>query len=137
MLKRMRIFDVTVPPDGVERLAANAFDAEDNVDVTMQFDMYLAARRRPDWKVRTDSYAFWLGHVGVYRALAPCALKALEFPMSSISAERVFAMARAIDLPRRRSQKRSTFCREVFLRANLEFTTRALHNALDTYQALP
>jgi hypothetical protein len=41
----------------------------------------------------------------------------LNFPLSSISAERTFAMGRAIDLPCRRSQSRSTFCREGQARA--------------------
>ena len=53
--------------------------------------------------------------MGQYPMLA---LKSLNFPLSSISAERTFAMGRTIDLPRRRSQSRSTFCREVFLRVN-------------------
>ena len=48
----------------------------------------------------------------------------LNFPLSSISAERTFAMGRAIDLPRRRSQSRSTFCREVFLRVNRALAVR-------------
>jgi len=47
--------------------------------------------------------------MGQYPTLA---LQSLDFPLSSISAERTFAMGRAIDLPCRRSQSRSTFCRE-------------------------
>ena len=62
--------------------------------------------------------------MGRYPTLAPLALKALDFPLSSISAERTFAMGRAIDLPCRRSQSRSTFCREVFLRVNRALAVR-------------
>ena len=67
--------------------------------------------------------------MGRYPTLAPLALKALDFPLSSISAERTFAMGRAIDLPCRRSQSRSTFCREMFLRVNRALAVRELECA--------
>jgi hypothetical protein len=69
--------------------------------------------------------------MGWYPTLAPLALKALDFPLSSISAERTFAIARCIDLPRRRSQSPSTFCCKVFLRVNRALVVRELVCALE------
>ena len=81
-------------------------------DAIIEYDSYLDARRHETWKEPESSYAFWLKSMHRYPTLAPLALKALDFPLSSISAKRTFAMGRAIDLPRRRSQSRSTFCCE-------------------------
>ncbi len=53
------------------------------------------------------------------------------FPLSSISDDRTFAIARCIDLPRRRSQSPSTFCRMVFLRVNRALVVRELVCALE------
>ncbi len=77
-------------------------------DALLEYADYLDARRHETWKQPDSSYAFWLKNMHRYPTLA---LKSLNFPLSSISAERTFAMGRAIDLPRRRSQSRSTFCR--------------------------
>ena len=100
------------------------------------YALYLNDRRSADWQEPTDSYGYWLANIKRLKTRAPIALKALEFPMSSISAERTFARARAVDVPRRRSQKRTTFQREVFLRANIALTMQALDEALDKYDAL-
>ena len=91
-------------------------------DAIIEYDSYLDARRHETWKEPESSYAFWLKSMHRYPTLAPLALKSLDFPLSSISAERSFATGCAIDLPCRRSQSRLTFCREVFcaLTARLE-----------------
>ena len=100
------------------------------------YALYLSDRRSAGWQMPANSYSYWLANITRFRALAPVALKALEFPLSSISAERTFGTARAIDVPRRKRQSRKTFCGEVFLRVNRPYTLRALSNAIDNYQAL-
>jgi hypothetical protein len=153
-LKRMRLFDVFVPVAQLPATPAGLFDDRClsrlvvflncfltklyrcDPDCGRDYAVYLNDRRSADWQAPADSYRYWLGNIKRFRALAPLALKALEFPLSSISAERTFAMARAVDVPRRRSQKRATFEREVFLRANSAFTTNVLSSALDTYLAI-
>jgi hypothetical protein len=62
-------------------------------------------------------------------------MKALEFPLSSIAAERTFAIARKIDMPSRASQTWETFSREVYVRINKAFTLNALERALVAYKA--
>lgn len=106
-------------------------------DAIVEYADYLNARRHPNWKQPDSSYAFWLKSMVRYRTLAPLAMKALDFPLSSISAERTFAMARCIDLPRRRSQSKSTFCREVFLRVNRALAVRELLCALEALKPRP
>ncbi len=100
-------------------------------DAIIEYADYLDARRHANWNQPDSSFAFWLKSMHRYPTLAPLALKALDFPLSSISAERTFAMGRAIDLPCRRSQSRSTFCREVFLRVNRALAVRELVCALE------
>ena len=68
-------------------------------------------------------------------ALSPLAMKALEFPLSSIAAERAFAIARKIDIPSRGAQTWETFSREVYIRINKAFVLDALERAFVAYKA--
>jgi hypothetical protein len=62
------------------------------------------------------------------------ALKTLEFPTSSIAAERAFAMARKIAVASRSSQTWETFGVEVYLRVNKKLVHHALEIALSKYR---
>jgi hypothetical protein len=61
-------------------------------DAIIEYDSYLDARRHANWKQPESSYAFWMKSMGQYPMLA---LKSLNFPLSSISAERTTLICRA------------------------------------------
>ncbi len=59
-------------------------------DAHIEHTDYLDARCHENWTQPDSSYAFWLQCMHLYPTLAPFALKALDFLLSSISAERTF-----------------------------------------------
>lgn len=104
-------------------------------ELVRDYRSYHSFRLSQDWVPRTDSYVFWRENIGRFPALSLLALKTLEFPPSSIAAERAFAMARKIAVSSRSSQTWQTFCREVYLRVNKEYVHNALEIALDRYRS--
>jgi hypothetical protein len=101
-----------------------------SLDLGQEFGMYAIERAKPSWKPSTDSYGYWQAALPRFPTLASHALKTLEFPLSSIAAERAFATMRIIDAPQRRAQTLETFSREAALRVNKKYTERNLDLAI-------
>ena len=96
-----------------------------------QYESYRKHRCSGDWKQQTDSRAYWRGALERFPELAALALKTLEIPLSSIAAERAFAMARTIDVAARRRMTWDTFSREVYVHVNKPWAYDALKNAYE------
>jgi hypothetical protein len=100
-----------------------------------EYEAYMdeyAERTAAEWAAVNNS-KFWRSKVQVWPHLADVALTWCEIPLSSIAAERVFAQARVVDAPQRRSMSWESFSREVFLRMNRKVIHRlmeAKHGAL-------
>jgi hypothetical protein len=64
------------------------------------YKAYIKARKELPRDKKTSSYSLWkkLHEDSIAVALSPLAMKALEFPLPSIAAERAFAITRKIDV---------------------------------------
>ena len=69
---------------------------------------------------------FWRSLSTTLPDLAPLALWWVEFPTSSVAAERAFGMMRAIDMPNRSRMKDETFLAEFMFRVNGELVAQLL-----------
>ncbi len=105
------------------------------VEYISEYEAYMEAyaeHTAAEWAV-TNNSKFWRSKVQVWPHLADVALTWCEIPLSSIAAERVFAQARVVDAPQRKSMSWTSFSREVFLRMNrgvLHRLMEAKHDAL-------
>ncbi len=79
-------------------------------------------------------YDFWSSKRSLWTKLAPIALWWLEFPTSSIAAERAISVMRAVDVPVRGAMTWEHFSREVFFRVNQPLVSRMLDRAIEAYK---
>ena len=75
---------------------------------------------------RLPTYAFWQKHSDKYPSLAPVAMWHAEMAISSVSAERAFALMRNFEAPNRRSMSPARFRAEMLLRYNADITMSLL-----------
>ncbi len=90
------------------------------------------AELTPTHPVGKSNFTFWTSTTSqaLWPNLAKCALYWLEFPTSSIAAERAIAVGRVVDEARRRCMSSKTFKRELFLRCNQEIVKELLETSL-------
>ena len=86
---------------------------------------------KPEWSNQESNYYFWSSRQHKWPDLVQCALWYSNWPTSSISAERTFALGRIVDGSQRGRQSWEIFAREMKMKANSAILKRLLTDKLD------
>jgi hypothetical protein len=86
---------------------------------------------KPEWFNEELNYHFWSSRQHKWPDLVHCALWYSNWPTSSVSAERTFALGRIVESSQRGRQSWKVFAREIKMKANNAILKRLLTDKLD------